>query len=152
MILTFTKAISGLIPADVETGEYVNRLKLGESIRADFKKPRNIKFHRKYFALLNLAFDHWYPDLPEIHGIKAEKSLDQFRKDVTILAGYYVVETRLNGTARVNAKSISFGKMDEHEFEELYSRTIDVILKQVMRGMNREEVEHIVDQILLGFA
>jgi len=151
--LAFSKGIGGqVIPADPATVEAWNKIKLGEVVRADFKRARNPKFHRKYFALLNLAFDHWNPELPEIHGMKAEKSFEQFRKDLTILAGYYTVSVRLNGEARVEAKSISFASMDEAEFEKLYSATIDVILKRVMQWADREEIERLVDQILLEFA
>ncbi|CDG20918.1 conserved protein of unknown function [Xenorhabdus poinarii G6] len=30
-------------------------------LQADFKKVRNPRFHRKYFALLNLGFEYWEP-------------------------------------------------------------------------------------------
>lgn len=153
MNLAFTKTVgNALFPADQSTAEAVSKAKLGTVWRGDFKKARNPLFHRKYFALLNLAFDYWNPDLPEIHGIRAEKSFEQFRKDVTILAGYYSVETRLDGTARVNAKSISFAQMDEAEFENLYSATIDVILRKVMTNMDDAQIRQLVDEIVMGFA
>ncbi|MDR0805970.1 MAG: DUF1367 family protein [Enterobacteriaceae bacterium] len=51
-----------LIPATPETSDYLHsKIKLGAVLEADFKQVRNPKFHRKFFALLNLGFDYWEP-------------------------------------------------------------------------------------------
>jgi hypothetical protein len=36
-------------------------MKAGELTHADFKRVRNYKFHKKYFALLDFAFEQWEP-------------------------------------------------------------------------------------------
>ena len=52
-------------------------------------------------------------------------------QDIIILAGYYHRYIRLDNSTRIKAKSISFGSMSEEEFETLYTKTIDVIIKHL---------------------
>ena len=155
MDIRLSKTVEGfLIPVDDESQEFVLKLKAGQVVHADFKKERNYKFHRKWWALVKYAFDHWEIaefQAPKWEGLSAEKSLDRFRKDLTILAGYYEATHRLNGEVRIEAKSISFGRMSAEEFEELYSNTIDVVLKHVLKNYDKEELGRVVDQVL-GFA
>ncbi|MCK5127679.1 MAG: DUF1367 family protein [candidate division Zixibacteria bacterium] len=155
MDIRLSKTVEGfLIPVDDESQEFVLNLKAGQVIHADFKKERNYKFHRKWWALVKYAFDHWDVvefQTPKWEGLTPEKSLDRFRKDLTILAGYYEATHRLNGEVRIEAKSISFGKMNAEEFEELYSNTIDVVLKHVLKNYDKDELERVVEQVL-GFA
>ena len=149
--LTFIRGDAGIYPADTPSQDYVSKLKLGERIHADFKRQRNPQFHRKFFALLQIAFDLWEPgELTNQYGT-VEKNFDQFRKDLIILAGFYEQDFRLDGSVRINAKSIRFGHMDEDEFAELYSRMIDVILKHICRNRTKEDLQNAVEQVL-GFA
>ncbi|MBD2779886.1 DUF1367 family protein [Xenorhabdus szentirmaii] len=51
-----------LRPATPEAQEYLHsKVKCGDVLYADFKKARNPRFHRKYFALLNLGYEYWQP-------------------------------------------------------------------------------------------
>lgn len=50
-----------LTPATPEASEFLQRIKLGEWIRADFKRVRNYAFHKRFFKLLQLGFDYWTP-------------------------------------------------------------------------------------------
>lgn len=38
-----------------------SKCKLGTVLKADYKLVRNLAFHRRYLALLNLSFEHWEP-------------------------------------------------------------------------------------------
>ncbi len=51
-----------LIPANDSDAEAVKKLKNGQTYKADVVAPRNIKMHRKTFALLNLTYSFWEPD------------------------------------------------------------------------------------------
>lgn len=145
-----------LIPIDQEGEELIKSYKDGQDIRCKITKARNVKFHRKYFALLNHAFDCFEPTDIEVpahisaHGITPEKNFERFRKDLTILAGFYDATIRVNGEIRMEAKSIAFGSMKQEEFDELYSKTIDVILRYILKNYEREELELVVDEIM-GF-
>jgi len=149
MKVFLTKTNIGLVPADTNTTDWFNRLKAGEVVKADFKKVRNYAFLRKYFALLNVAYDNWTPGPVDSKYGPVEKNFDRFRADVTILAGYYDVTVRLDGSTRIEPKSISFAKMDEESFSELYSKTIDVLLKFVYNsGITGDELNRIVEQYM----
>jgi hypothetical protein len=148
MKFTTIKTQSGLIPSDPESEERYKKIKLGSVVEHDIKIYRNPGFHRKMFALLNLAFENWIPgEIDSKHGVP-KKNFDQFRKDLIILAGYYETIIRLDGSVRIEAKSISFASMKQEEFEKLYSSVLDVILERVYIGRDAEEVEALAKKTL----
>lgn len=143
------KTASGaMVPADSQSAEYLSRQKIGQGFKADITRARNIKFHRKFFALLNYAFDRWEPAEKLYKGKPVAKNFNQFRADITILAGYYETAIRMNGTVRVTPKSIAFHRMDEDEFSALYSAVIDVLLQRIFIDQTREDVDNVVNNIL----
>lgn len=51
-----------LVPANPVTRDFLySKIKCGDVLSANFKKARNPRFHRKYFALLNLGYEYWEP-------------------------------------------------------------------------------------------
>ena len=148
--LALIKTQTGWANADTETVEFHQKIKLGEAIHADFKRFRNINFHRKLFALLSLSYDYWVPgEVNSKYGIP-EKNFDRFRKDLIILAGYYHSEIRLDGTVRVTADSISFGNMDEETFSKLYDNILTVIMDRIptLCDMKRNKIDDLVEKVL----
>lgn len=151
MELTLTRTENGLVPADRESAEKLRKLKLGATARAKVAQMRNGKFFRKWFALVTVAFDHWEPgelQAPRWEGVTPEKAFDRFRKDLTILAGYYESSYRLDGSVRIEAQSIAWGNMSEEAFETLYGNTINAVLKHVLRTYTRDDLERVVEQVL----
>lgn len=141
MEINLVKGESGFIPFDPESEEFFEKKDIGDFFSADITKPRNNQFHKKFFALLKVAYPHWKPaELSTEYGI-VEKSFSQFRKDLTILAGYYDQVFRLDNSVRIEAKSISFGAMEEEDFKVFYDRIIDVLIKHVLIGWTIEEVD-----------
>ena len=75
----------------------------------------------------------------------AHKDFEQYREDITILAGYYVQVFSVCGSRFVlRPKSISFANMEEEEFLKFYSAAVDAILKHVLIGWTIEEVDDVV--------
>ena len=150
--LTCIKLPSGTFaPADEASCEEAAKFKIGSAVRFKATRQRNYQFHRKYFALLQFAFDHWTPrelQDPKYPGIVPEKNFDRFRKDLIILAGFYDATFRIDGTTRIEAKSISFASMSQDDFDRLYSATIDAVLKHILTHYEREELEEVVLQLL----
>lgn len=149
--MSFFKMPNGVLcPADPQTEERLKKVKIGQVMQGDFRKVRNYEFHKKYFALLNYAFDMWQPILgPEAQGIEPEKNFDRFRQEVQILAGYYETVHSFDGRGfKLVSKSISFANMDEIEFGELFSAVIDVILQRIIPQSSREQIEAAVDEVL----
>ena len=124
----------GYYPADTESRDKSDKLKIGETYKVKYSKPRNYAFHKKYFALLGLAFDNQ----------EKYDCSEAFRDAVTMQAGHYATYTSFSGKIGYMPKSISFAKMDEIEFGALYEKTINVILKYVMVGSTVEEIERVL--------
>lgn len=79
---------------------------------------------------------------------QAEKQFNRFRKEVTILAGYHEAVHSMDGSFRLEAKSIAFSKMDEDEFTKLYNAVCNVILQRVLTTYTREDLDRVVEEIL----
>jgi len=151
LILQKKTFLDELVPADLKTSDFIHSLKTGQVIHGKFTRVRNYKFHKRFFALLNFLYEHWEPGEfqdSKWKNIKPQKNFDRFRKDLIVLAGFYEAFYRLDGSTRIEAKSISFGNMGEEEFEELYSKVIDVGLKHILPNYNKTELEKVVDELL----
>lgn len=136
-----------LAPAHQSDLDELAKLPTAQPVRVKVTRIRNVDFHRKFFALLNLAFDYWEPPEDTYERGPVEKNFERFRADVIILAGFYDTYWRLNGEARIEPKSISFANMDQDEFEELYAKTVDVIIKYVLTNYTGAELERVLREI-----
>jgi hypothetical protein len=124
----------------------------GALFELEIKSKRNPLFHRKYFALLKIGFDavdfgdHIYK------GQLVKKNPDSFRSDIAILCGFCEPEFKYDGSFRMKAKSISFAKMEQEEFEELFSQTINILLEKILpKSYNDSKLRKSVDEILNQF-
>lgn len=108
--LLLVKALGVLKPLDEQSTEYVRKLAQGELVNARITKPRNPKFHRKFFAMLNLGFDN-----QDVYWNR-----DHFRRAILIEAGHFEDLRLLDGTVIREAKSLRFDRMDELEFGQVY--------------------------------
>ena len=136
-----------LVPADEQSAMFVGKLIKNDVITSNFVKPRNYRFHKKWFALVKFAYDHWKPsNLEESRwkGVIPEKHFETFREDITILCGAYVSTFRVDGSIRIKAKSISFAKMDEEEFNELFNATKSVVLKHILKNYTPADLNAVV--------
>lgn len=125
----------GLVPITDEDYDEKKRLKLGTIYSAEIKVPRNYKFHKKFFALLNTAWAY----LPE-RTQNGFRSVDGFRQYLTVAAGHYDTFFSPSRKEFVEIpKSISFGSMSEEEFEELYENVYRVIFSIIGKYVNEEE-------------
>jgi hypothetical protein len=140
-----------IVPNDKDSADFIDKLKYNQVIVADFKKSRNYNFHKKYFALIKFAYEHWTPsqfEKSKFEGVIPEKSFERFRKDIIILSGRFDAVYRVDGSVRIEAKSISFASMNEESFAELYSATIDVILKKILVNYTEKELDDVVNEIM----
>ena len=128
MKLYVKNTLSGLVPMFPADLEQKQKLKLNEEYEVSVKRPRNIKFHRLFFALLNIGHQNTSLELP----------FEAYRKYVVMKAGFYNVYNTGKGQF-FEAQSISFGAMDEDQFKEVYSRVLDVIIEDISAG--KEEIE-----------
>lgn len=130
----------GLVPYGDDDFEEKQKLKLGETYSVEIKIPRNIQFHRKYFALISYAWEF----LNESE-TTAFKTKEGFRKSVEIAAGHYEPQYNILTESYDHVpKSISFSKMDEAAFSDLYRRVKDVIFSIIGDRVTRDEFERLL--------
>lgn len=151
----FQKGSTGLVPACEEATEWLRKKKLGATILVEPRELRNGAYHRKWFALVKLAYDYWSEGAATIEykGVPVLPDFDRFRKDVTISAGFYRPVVNLKGEVRIEPESLKWAQMTEERFGQLYEATIRVLLARVFNGKvcptwSEEELRSVADQIL----
>jgi hypothetical protein len=148
------KHAGSLRPANQTDADKLAKVKQGALVLADIRQPRNSRYHRKFMAMLDMAFDYWEPGevtLPDGVKIEAGKDFDRFRKDVTILAGFRHPVVNIKGEVRYEADSISFSSMDEGRFNEVYKAVFGVCWRLVLRkipGMTESVAENTINQMM----
>lgn len=123
----------------------------GELVNLEAKLPRNGKFHRKFFAMLQLGFEAWAPERKHksYKGLPVQKNFERFRADVLIAAGFYEQTFGLDGKLKLEPLSISFANMEEPEFNQVYNAVLDVLLQDVLKTYaGREEANKVVEEML----
>jgi len=151
--MTLLKTQTGaLVPLDDDEMDKMRRFKVGSVIRAEYKEMRNGKFFRKWWALMAVAYDMWTDGIQfqEYCGQQVQPNKDRFRKDITILAGYFHPVYALDGSMTMEADSIAWASMGEDKFERLYSACVDVILAKVLahKNISRKQLDESVDAVL----
>ena len=153
--LYLRKTMGGFLPDTEEDQEKCRRFKMGDVCKAEIVNPRNYKFLRKWFSLVKVGYELWEETCPR-HKYKGEDvmpNFDRFRRDVTVLAGFFNPTVNIRGELRLDAESISFANMGEDRFEELYSETINVLLQKILygRGITEDKLRQMADSVM-GFS
>ena len=133
MILYLLNTASGLKPLYDEDFEEKKKLKIGETYKATIVHPRNILFHRKFFALIKLGFEN--SKMVEHSKMASETNNnvipmteDSYRKLALIKSGFANIYQTNKGLF-VEAQSMSFDSMDEATFQDVYSKVLDFVIK-----------------------
>ncbi len=134
------KTLGGLRPANAVAAETLDRIPVGQEIKAELTRPRHLTHHRKFFALLQAIFPHQ----------TVYATMRAFRAALTCAAGHCETQTLPDGRTILIPESISFGKLDQAGFEQFYDRALDIILTRILPGISREDVTREVDEILAG--
>ena len=118
MLLNLVRTENGLVPIDDKSVAAIQKVKIGYDIFVEYKPRRNMKFHKKYFALLNAVIihqDHY-------------KTVDNLHEAIKYLSGYYETIIPLNGEPFLKTKSINFSTLDNESFEDFYNVALDECL------------------------
>jgi hypothetical protein len=123
-----TNTEKGLVPNYDSDLEKMKKLKIGDTVKCQRISERNYGFHKKFFALIKLGCDNSQLEVP----------MDVYRKIMTVRAKFYKAYKTDKGIYR-EPESINFDTMSQERFEELYSRVLDEIVKDL--GTTSEELE-----------
>ena len=131
-----TEIIMRTVPGGMMAANDVEADKLdqfmGQELMVRITRPRNLKFHRKYFALLGVS----------LQMIDDEYTPEQFRALCVAGAGYGEFLDSDRGMVFV-PKSISFAAMDDTEFDRLYQDTLTFICKKWV--LDEQQLNQIVE-------
>lgn len=127
--------LGALRPADQEATEALKKFPAGEYLTAEVRRPRNGKFHRLFFALLQVV----HQNMPE--KLEAQyPTIDRLLWEVKLQTGYFDQVVSLGGTSYFIPHSISFAKMDEDTFGQFFQKAIDICRKYFLPGVS----EHVL--------
>lgn len=135
-----------LHPCSEDDLRLVKMLSRDRAYHVTISEARSIRLHRKYFSLINTAWEC----IDEEWRNRFRENRDNFRKSITLLAGftdqYYNPAT---GEWYETPRSISFERMPESEFRQLYEQTIRVIYQYFLpMGSQRQKT---FDEELKGY-
>lgn len=121
----------------------LRRLIIGEAYEFEFKIPRNIKFHRKFFAFLTA-----------VHSIEqieqSFSSIEHLRKALTIDVGHYEIIAGMDGAWYKIPKSINFASMDDAIFDQFYAKVMRIILDRLPEYVEGDI--HALENEVMSFA
>ena len=142
MKINVIKQQGGILqPADDMDAVVLTKFKTGCEYVIEVKLPRNPHFHAKVMTFFRYCFAHWKSDR-EFMDEKGQ--FDNFRKELTVLAGYRDVYYKLDGSLRVEAKSLSYGSMDELTFQSCYQALIQAAMQNIFTGSDEETYNKLV--------
>ena len=123
------------MPADSGDQELLKKFKIGDAIKFKFSKPRNYENHKRFFALLNLTTQNLPERLPDRF-----ENIDHLKDEILIGIGHCEWRISLGGVKYPIPKSIAFSKMDEIEFQAIYSLAANYILKWFLPDLTQEQL------------
>ena len=137
----FVKRLGAFRPTDEAGEKAMGQIPDNSLVKLTWTRPRNIKFHNKFFAMLGIILKNQehYQSMDELLGV------------CKLRIGHVTVIQTPQGEERL-PKSISFASMDETQFSEFYDRAVDWTLSEVIPGLQRQHLDAEVEAELLGFA
>lgn len=134
----------GLVPLDDGDLQQYRQLTLDSDVRVHLTMPRNLRFHRKFFALLQLVLEN----IPEpLQHQRAIYSVETLLAAIKIDMGYFAT-VKVAGRSVIKLRSISFAKMDEAQFERFYDLAVTDILNNYLPGTSRNALLQEVEQFI----
>lgn len=132
-------------PTSSFDAEMMQEIPEGREVKISVSAPRNINFHRKFFALLKVIFDMMSEDDRSGYGIINQ---DQLLIRLKLDLGLYDLWISHEGDVIYIPGSISFAKMDNIKFERFYKDTINVAIGKYVTSQTEESMMKMVDAIL----
>jgi hypothetical protein len=135
MELYCKNTITGLVPLYPSDFDQKRKLKLGEDYKLAITLPRNLGFHRKFMAMVNIGCENSRLNMP----------FDTYRRYMTIKAGYFKAYQTPKGIY-YEALSLSFAAMPQDEFEEVYSKVLDKVIEDI--GATSQDIESMLTEFM----
>lgn len=141
MKIDVIKQGSALLAINDLEADKLSKFKSGEQYTIEIRNQRNYGFHKKVFAFMNYCFEYWVNDNKYM---TEQASFDVFRDNLTVMAGYYESYYKIDGSVRVEAKSISYANMNQYEFEQYYSALIQVAMNTIFKNSDEDHYNTLI--------
>lgn len=126
-LVEFTNAGGGLLPLNQNAIEICDLSRKGEILQFIEVTPRDLKFHKCYFALLNFIYEY----LPQKFKNKVPEN--KFYQFIKHLEGKFeTIYTFEDGSSLNEYESISFGNMSEIRFRAFIREQLPFIYQNVL--------------------
>lgn len=124
-------------------------VRFGQPVELEIRVGEDNQLRRRWFKLLKFAYDYYEP-APLPNGIVPLPNFKRFRKELTIMAGYYTQKYTPEGSVFVDAQSTAIGEMSAEDFADLYRKTNQLLIDRVLaaRGFTQETVDRAVESLL----
>jgi hypothetical protein len=129
--LVLIKRLGALRAVDEAGEEALRAIAEGSQVKADITQPRNLRFHRWFFAMLKFVADN-NPNFA---------TSDDVLIYLKLKLNLFTPVIFPDGTTYLKPGSISFSRMDETEFRSFVKRCIDILAEHWMAGVTSEEVQ-----------
>jgi hypothetical protein len=134
-----TRTLSGLSPVDDDGRRALQRITHGQSVQVDIHRPRNNKNLRRWWALCKMVADN----------CEQFRSPDQVHDYLKIRSGHCTqIVSKTTGEVFLIADSISFSRLDEDEFQDVWLRAIKVVAEEILPGVSIPEIEAEILQLI----
>jgi hypothetical protein len=132
------RELGKLVPVDQAGEDALRKLKFGDVVSVEVKKPRNVKHHRLYWQLVSTVLENQ----------TRYETAEQLHCALKISAGIYDPLIMPSGVIYKIPGSIAFDKMDQTEFKQFYDKVCDLVAEHFLPGIDvaalKEEVESLI--------
>lgn len=135
-----------LRPADQSAKEALSKIGAGEYMTAEIKRPRNPKFHRLFFALLDVVMENMSHEQRDQWPTK-----ERLLWEIKLQTGYFQMAESVGGKMYPIPSSISFASMDDVEFGEFFTKALDVCRRYFLPGVSDAELREALDAELAQY-
>jgi hypothetical protein len=127
------------IPLSENDADSLKRIKDGQIIYVDYKKPRNPQFHNKFMSLVRVVFENQ----------EKYKTIEGVLNIIKVETGHFtqMFYGRNNDIEIRIPTSIAFANMDEIKFDNFYHRAVAVCLTHFLPETTPAGLEEYVSQI-----
>lgn len=134
----FRHHLGTLKPVDQAGFDALMKFKNDEQLQVIFKRARNPRHHRLYWALMALI--HPQQD--------TYTTIEQLSNAVKCAVGWCDKVELTSGMIMAIPRSISFANMKQDEFDQFFEKVVQLVITKILPGVDREDLRNRLDDMI----
>lgn len=135
--LLLKRTLNGWTEADDDSKALARKYVVGQSYRATIVKPRALVSLRRYWGLVTLILDN----------SDEFTSKEQIHNYLKLRAGHCTpIVSKATGEVFLVPNSIDFDALDELQFQEVWSKVVDVVVQEILPGVTADEIAYEIEK------